>query len=327
MKRVVCVLCITVYSLTTFAQTQEVGIGIGISNFLGDLGKKEPNKRTYFGDLEGSLFRPAVSVFYKNHFNHWAGVKIAFTYGVFEGDDRLARSEEFGDDAWFRNYRNLHFKSHVFELSAIVEANLMKYIPGSMRYRMAPFVFAGIAVLRFNPKAEYNGEWVSLQPLGTEGQGMSQYPDRQKYARFQPTIPLGFGFKFNINTYLAMSIEFGHRFTFTDYLDDVSTNYVSEGEFINQYGLEKGTMAYEISRRSAELDPEESYGSITTPGEVRGNPAKNDSYLFSTVSIAYKFANKFSEYAYSRKRNSVRRNPVSRKRTSKYKRHIKNKTW
>ena len=33
--------------------------------------------------------------------------------------------------------------------------------------------FVGVGGFYFNPKAKYEGKWVSLQPLGTEGQGLN----------------------------------------------------------------------------------------------------------------------------------------------------------
>lgn len=306
----------------------EIGVGIGVSNFLGDLGKKEPVGRTYYADLQASLFRPAVSVFFRNNFNYFFAMKGSLTYGVWAGDDKLANTERFMDDAWFRNYRNLHFKSNVTELSITAEVNMMRFMPGSMKNWIAPYFITGVGFVHFNPKAEYNGEWVELQPLGTEGQGMSQYPDRQPYSLFQPVIPIGIGVKMNVTKFLTVGLEFAHRFTFTDYLDDVSLTYVSEQEFINQYGAEKGAMIYDISRRSDEIDSEETYGNITKPGEVRGNPGQKDGYLFSTVSLSYKFANGFSDFSYSKKKgNNGRRHPAKKKNKSRYKRFVKHRTW
>lgn len=309
-------------------QTLEIGGGIGITNFLGDLGKKEPNSRSYYGDIEASLFRPAVGVFFRNNFNYFFALKGGLTWGVWEGNDKLANTERFMDDAWYRSYRNLHFRSNVFEMSITGEVNFMRYLPGSGSRWISPYFLTGVAFVYFNPKAKYQGEWVALQPLGTEGQGMPQYPDRHPYSLIQPAIPVGLGLKVNLTRFLAVGVEIGHRFTFTDYLDDVSLTYVSKQEFIDFHGQEKGTMAYALSRRSNEIDPEETYGYITKPGEVRGNPGGNDAYLFSTVTVSYKFANQFSEFSYSHKRNMVlRRNPTRHKNIKKYRRFVRNKTW
>ncbi len=327
MKRMTIVLSAMFLSVLTFGQTFEIGAGLGVSNFLGDLGKKQSKGRSYIGDVEASLFRPATTLYFRNTFNPFFAVKGAMTYGMWAGDDRLAKTERLHDDAWFRNYRNLHFRSHVVEFSATAEVNFMRYMPGNTKNWIAPYLFTGIAMVWFNPKAEYNGQWVPLRPLGTEGQGMPQYPDRKKYSLLQPSIPIGLGVKMVVSRLVTVGFEIGHRFTFTDYLDDVSTNYVSKQEFIDFYGSEKGTKVYELSRRSHEIDPEESYGSVTKPGEVRGNPGSKDSYLFSTFTIAYKLPNKFSEFSYSHKRNIVKHNPAKRKKINKYKRFIKNRTW
>ena len=328
MKRVISILGTLCFWIScSFAQTMEIGGGIGVSNFLGDLGKKQSNGRAYYGDVESSLFRPATGVFFRNNFNYFFAMKAGLTWGIWEGDDRLARTEKFMDDAWFRNYRNLHFKSNVFELSITGEVNFMRYIPGSGSKWITPYFMTGLAFVYSNPKTKYNGQWVALQPLGTEGQGMSQYPDRHPYSLFQPAIPVGIGLKVNATRFLTVGFEIGHRFTFTDYLDDVSTTYVSQQEFTEHYGSEKGTMIYNISRRSPEVDPEETYEYVTKPGEVRGNPGSNDAYLFSMVTVAYKFANQFSEFSYSHKRNSVRRNPAGRKKVKKYRRFVRSKTW
>lgn len=291
MKRLLSILTmVCLASMMTFAQTHEVGIGAGTSNFLGDLGKKNPTARFYFGDIEASLFRPSFSVFYRYTMNPWFAIRGGLTYAQFEGDDKLAGSQEFMDDAWFRNYRNLHFKSHSVEAAVTGEVHFMKYQPGSMKHRFAPYFTAGIALLMNDPRAKYEGEWVRLRPLGTEGQGMPGYGE--KYSMVHPTIPLGIGFKFNATSYLSVGIEFGHRVTFTDYLDDVSGVYADPDDFRSYYGTERGDMVIALANRSVEIDPEGQYQEITQPGEYRGNPFGNDAYLVSQFTITYNINHK-----------------------------------
>jgi opacity protein-like surface antigen len=287
MKSLTILLWVALLSATSvvFAQTREIGVSGGTSNFLGDLGKKEPNGKFYFGDIEASLFRPAVGVFYRHGFNKWVAVKAALNYGRFEGDDRLTDYKEVHDDAWFRNYRNLHFKSRVIEASFTCEVHLLPYAAGSTKWRIAPYVMGGIGIFNFDPKAEYHGEWVRLRPLGTEGQGMPGYGN--KYALIQPSFPVGIGLKYNITRELTVSFEFGHRFTLTDYIDDVSTVYPDKNDLFSYYGQQRAQMIYELSRRSPEKDPEGRYARITESGQQRGNPGGKDNYLLSMVSISY----------------------------------------
>ncbi|MDX2002635.1 MAG: DUF6089 family protein [Chitinophagales bacterium] len=311
MKRLIAIVStLCILSFGAVAQVGEFGFGVGTSNFLGDLGKKSPKMKNYFGDLSGSMFRPSVQVFYRHTFNPRIALKGSLSYGQIAGDDRLSNTTQHRDDGWYRSYRNLHFKSFLLEFSVTAEFHILKYYPGSLKHRWTPFISGGVALFAFNPKAEYNGQWVALQPLGTEGQGLPQYPDRQKYSLVQPSIPLGFGVKYNINRALCLTFEAGHRITFTDYMDDVSQSYVGRDEFFDYYGAERAQMVYQLSRRSPEIDPEGSYASITDKGNPRGNPTGNDGYLFSMVTLSYNF----------NKNNRKEYNPFAKKAVKKYKR-------
>ena len=48
-----------------------------------------------------------------------------------------------------------------------MEFNLLPYHPGHFKFKVTPFVALGFGGMYFNPKAELNGEWIALQPLGT----------------------------------------------------------------------------------------------------------------------------------------------------------------
>ena len=98
------------------------------------------------------------------------------------------RSDERDSDDIIAANRGLHFKSPIYELSPQLEFNFLPYQPGHPIYTWTPFVYGGVSLFNFNPKAENtytNGEWVSLQELGTEGQGTTSYPDRKKYSLIQ----------------------------------------------------------------------------------------------------------------------------------------------
>ena len=271
------------------SQENEVGIGLGVTNFMGDLGRKGTKSHTYFGDISGSMFRPAGQVFYTHSFNRRFAMKVALTVGEFAGDDSKANTQNLHDDGWYRSYRNLNFKSRVIELAVTGQFNILKYEVGSTQYnrRWTPYIFGGVSVFNFDPKAYYEGKWIRLQPLGTEGQGLPNYPDRKKYSLVQVAIPLGIGIKYNINKALSIGVEFGHRVCFTDYLDDVSKTYVGKDDLYAYYGKDRAALVYALSRRSGEKDPEGHYASVTAKGEYRGNPKSNDSFIFSMVTMSY----------------------------------------
>ncbi len=71
-----------------------------------------------------------------------------------------------------------------------------------------------------------------LRGLGTEGQGNAAYPDRKPYGSMGICLPFGVGAKYAINPRMNIGVEISHRFTNTDYLDDVSKTYVGIDRFL-----------------------------------------------------------------------------------------------
>jgi hypothetical protein len=122
---------------------------------------------------------------------------------------------------------------------------------------------------------------VYLQPLGTEGQGLSRYPDRKIYSLTQFNIPFGGGMKYALSAQFIISFEIGIRKLFTDYLDDVSTRYPRRSVLLN----ERGPLAVKMSFRGDELKPPLSY----RDNSRRGNPEKKDLYYFCVFKLAYAF--------------------------------------
>jgi len=304
MKRIFIVALVALLSQLTAVQAQEhsYGVGLGISNFLGDLGKNAPKGRLYYRDIQASLFRPAGGVYYRYAFHERLAAKAAINVGWLEGNDKFAGpTEEFSDD-WFRYYRNLHFRSHVLELAVTGEFNILPYKLGSVRDRFTPHVFIGGGIFHFSPRAKYKGEWVRLRPLGTEGQNLPEYPDRKKYSTVQPNMMVGFGLKYNINRNISINLEIGHRYTFTDYIDDVSTNYPDPEHIYEHYDPETADMVHALSNRSQELDPEGHHANITAPEMQRGNPDSKDGYVMSQVSLNFKIDTRKRRYRFKRTR-------------------------
>ena len=147
--------------------------------------------------------------------------------------------------------RNLHFKSDVIELSGQIEFNFLPYETGNSLYPFTPFIFTGVSLFNYNPKAEASdGQWYALQEIGTEGQGTTSFPNRKKYALTQMSIPFGGGVKIGVADDFNIIIEYGLRKTFTDYIDDVSSTYAGiPAEFDNI------TIGDEILQQAGLSDP------------------------------------------------------------------------
>jgi hypothetical protein len=121
---------------------------------------------------------------------------------------------------------------------------------------------------------------VALQPLHLEGQGFAEYPDRKQYKLTQLNIPVGFGVKYYIRENLYIGFEVLHRKLFTDYVDDVSTNYVDPIYFDKYLTPANAAIARRLYYRGKFSWAQSNPGAIV--GEIRGDPKQNDAY-FSTI--------------------------------------------
>jgi hypothetical protein len=197
--------------------------------------------------------------------------RLGFQYAYLTGSDLESENPD-------RRIRNLSFFTDLYEFSAVQEVHILELLKLRSNFPIKPYVFGGLAVFRFNPKTVYQGEIHELQPLGTEGQGIESYPE--PYALTQIAIPLGAGFRYNLNETLAFQAEFSIRKLFTDYLDDVSGNYVDYAVLSES----NGALAAALNDRSHQVLGRIPGGSSTRTAP-RGNPDNNDSYMFATLGV------------------------------------------
>lgn len=271
----------------------EATVGIGATNFFGELGGANKVGRNYFYDYDFKANRPVLNLGLRYQTCEFAAIKSNLFVGILKGADKYTAEP-------IRNNRNLSFRSPIIEFSSQVEVSFLKdkgknffkapwvYKKGRVRTKKGrnngvwdfyPYGFVGVGVYYFNPKAQYNGKWTALQPLGTEGQGLN---GTDKYKRIGLSIPYGVGFKYKVDNLVTVSLDIGIRKTFTDYIDDVSGNYYDKTLLEAGSGIAAATLS----------DPSNgSHSNWTIAGEQRGDPSDKDSYLFAVVSINYRFAN------------------------------------
>jgi hypothetical protein len=286
-----------------------IGFSLNALNYYGDLAPKPSRFST---DI--SFTRPALGVSFTHRFGPFYSLSAAFMYGTLRGSD--AESADKGDtqNGVYRYQRNLSFRNRIKELSVTANFDLFQnqatYIS---RVKWTPYAFIGLAAFHHNPQAQapatdLNGnplpqasQWVDLKPLGTEGQNGGLEPTDvnagiKPYKLIQLAIPFGVGARFRLNEVLDFSAELGFRYLFTDYIDDVSQNYVDLSVFGNN------EMAKAMSYRSNEVVPASSltptqtrngtYNLLSGYGSehrdnVRGNKDDRDIYMATTFKLTY----------------------------------------
>jgi len=273
-------------STAGYGQRHEVGLFLGAAYYNGDLNASQPflNSNPAFGATYRYIVNP-----------RWA-FKFNGYYGEVAGDDRHNPETSL-------RARNLSFRSMVLEFGGTMEFNFMRFVAGSEHDRFSPFLFGGLSVFRFNPRAQFQGDWYFLQPLGTEGQGTTAYPERTAYSLTSVAIPFGIGFKYSLSETTVVAFEWGMRKTFTDYLDDVSTTYadpyflwsentqaamifgnrINEG-IINDMGL---NISPEVGKGSMQDLSQYAEVMFEYTGQQRGDESTKDWYSFIGVTITF----------------------------------------
>ncbi|HEX3933950.1 MAG TPA: DUF6089 family protein [Puia sp.] len=246
------------FPLLTHAQWN-VNLYGGFSNYIGDL---ESSK--YTTSQSNGSFGAGIQYDLTGHFSLLSNL----TYGRISAADGYSKQVDL-------RARNLNFESVIGEWNLLLEYNLFDL----RSHRLTPYVFGGIALFHFNPYAhDTSGKKVFLRPLSTEGEGLSEYPNRKQYALTQFSIPFGGGIKFRVSDRVVLAYEIGMRKTFTDYLDDVSTTYVAQNVLL----AERGPEAVEMTYRGNELKDGKPYPAA---GTVRGGAKNKDWYYMSGLRV------------------------------------------
>ena len=298
-------------------QRHELNFGIGVSTCQTDVGGSQYSEQELSQKFGGTILRSlydtdisssnfVLNAAYSYHFKNRINFRGSLIYSRLSGNDK--QSEEF-----YRNNRNLNFRTDIIELTATTEFYIVKpttgnkfnlknikgqklasnalaslglyivggvggflYVPKAQNNFFYPNVFENTGFIPDNNRTTYH----NLRPLHTEGQGRDdvdpgddfnisgkEFKSGKTYKKFAVCIPFGFGIQKAFNASMGIKIEGGIRYTFTDYIDDVSGLYYdwgnSEGNILN------ATM------------------SGTNSGGEYDNPEKSGTYLYIGYATTY----------------------------------------
>jgi hypothetical protein len=178
-----CLLILFVFNDHAFAQRSEVGFGLGTFNYTGDLARK-------YDFLNSKL---AATVFYRSNLSKVVSFRAAITGG------KLGASDKRPIDA-FADSRNASFNIFIMEGSTVMEYHFLNWRDDKRPLRFTPYLFAGLGLFSISGNDSKRGDYSNMQGM----------------------IPFGGGVKYIVNPKWYVSLEFGARKTFFDYLDNIS---------------------------------------------------------------------------------------------------------
>ena len=275
MKKYLLLVVVAMLGILNYANAQyqstvqegEFGISAGLAHYFGDLNTRASINRP----------KPAVGIFFRKQFGNYTGLRVAAHYAQIGYSDVYSTND-------FQKRRNLSFNSNIWELTVQGDFNFFKFVPGDPYNRFTPYVTLGVGAFSYDPYAYLGGQKVFLRPLGTEGQGYSQYPDRKPYGTMALCVPFGVGIKYNLTERVNIGLEIVHRFTNTDYLDDVSSTYVDPAIFPK---LPDGSASIASLLQDRSYETGEPIGFVNGTARQRGYPKQKDQYVMAELTFSF----------------------------------------
>lgn len=202
MKKLITTLVIVVLSIPAIAQ-HEIGVSIGTTHFLGDLGGGPGTGTIFLKDIDLKATRHGVGVFYRYNFAKVLAVRAELLHGMLYGND--AYSEEAS-----RFSRQLQSNSSVFDLTAQLEIHFIPLQFCSGKARFSPYVAAGVGVAMVNPQIISNS---------SKGIPASEIQYIRNDKPFVFNIPISAGVKYKLKKNIVLGLEASYRLAFSDQLD------------------------------------------------------------------------------------------------------------
>lgn len=238
----------------------EYGVTVGAAHYFGDINNR------------AAINRPkiAIGAFYRKQFGNYTSLRINAHFAQLGYSDQYSQND-------FQRRRNLSFNTNIFEFALRGDFNFFKFIPTDFNHSFTPYATLGVGIFSYDPYAYYNGDKVYLRSLNTEGETF--YQGRKAYSPMAVCIPIGFGVKYAVTDKINISFEVSHRFTTTDYLDDVSKTYIGIDKFSSP-----GTppIAAILQDRSFETGTP-----IGNEGRQRGFSKQKDQYAIAEIGVSF----------------------------------------
>lgn len=166
------------------AQIHEIGIFVGGSNYIGDVGLT-----TYISPNE-----PAIGILYKWNKSQRHSYRFSYTQSKIVANDLDSKEPS-------RNQRGYGFENSIKELSLGLEFNFFDFNLHEVKRKFTPYVYSGLSYFWHDELYVSLGETIKEERAGAIA------------------IPMHIGIKSNISPSLILALETGARYTLTDNLE------------------------------------------------------------------------------------------------------------
>ncbi len=184
-KKISLILCFFL-STTLFSQIHEIGVFLGGSNYIGDVGPTTyiaPSKR-------------ALGLMYKWNKSPRHAYRVSYMQSNIYSNDINSKEAS-------RSGRGFNFENNIKELSLGLEFNFFDFNLHQLRNKTTPYVHSGISYIRYSSML-YTNRNIEAQTDSRRG---------------SIAIPMTVGIKTKLNRRFILGLEIGARYTFRDDID------------------------------------------------------------------------------------------------------------
>ncbi len=183
------------------AQRHEIGVQLGMSNLVGDIGKTNYILQRPVGNISDYGLPFYGGVMYRMNFNPYQTVRLNLGYNNIQFDDRYANEN-------YRRLRKLWGTNNIFSADLLFEYNFLP-VNDEQKSMISPYIFAGVSGLYMN----------GVKPELTINSASDISVKYKSDKIFTMGLPIGVGLKYKFNYNWALSGEFMFRPTFSDQVD------------------------------------------------------------------------------------------------------------
>ena len=198
MKKSILLIIFVSFSTVLLGQVYEIGVFIGGSNYVGDIGR---TNYIYLNKVAGAAF-------FKYNLNPKMALRATYSYIPITGDDKDADT----DYRRTRGPNNIgyNFSNTINELALGLEYNFYEYDLSTPGKTWTPYILLELA--------GFNYRYIASEPQA------NQYIYKTKNS---VAVPIGVGFKSKLSGSLAFALEVKFRYTFEDDLDYTTSKITS----------------------------------------------------------------------------------------------------
>ena len=216
-KIIYCLFALIFMSVSYKGQRHEIGVQLGMSNLVGDIGRTnyflQKPILSNFGDYGIPFYG---GILYRMNFNPYQTVRLNLGYSHIQFVDAVAKEQ-------YRRDRKLWGTNSIFHADLIFEYNFFP-VNDEQKSLLSPYVFGGIGGMLANSTRvslvnDFRRDAGGNAITPTNSTDFETNPTYESGNKLTMAIPFGVGLKYKFNYNWALFGEFMFRPTFSDSID------------------------------------------------------------------------------------------------------------